>query len=457
LRYALVRFRRPLVISPASVAVAALLAGVLLPRIAAAVVQSAELFSTQPYFYGRFEARVRFAPGEGVVSSFFLWKDRPNNTGPWNELDFEKINSDCRLQTNIWTGTGTQSAMINTPSFNICNDYHTYAFEWTPDYIAWFIDGAQIRRETGARVTEYTQNATAGMAIHFNIWQGDSSFGGNLSTSTLPVYQYISWAQYSSYANGAFTLKWREEFTGSATPQNWQRGDWLAPLNHSMHNMNNVAYVNGTAVLALTNDGATGYTGTPPADPGSGGTTGAGGAGGTGAGGTTGSAGRGGTTGSAGRGGTTGAGGTGGSASAGTGGSSSSGRGGNAAGGSAGNGAAGTSGVAGNGAAGTSGVAGNGAGGTVTGTAGDTGGPTGSAGTTGTGGTSTTGGAGTGQDPSGTGGTAVAGQAGTTGQTGGGGGCSCDVGSGSGGRALTALLLLATFASVRRRSRRARP
>ena len=141
---------------------AVLLVGVLAPR-AAAATQSAELYRTQAYFYGRFEARVRFAPGEGVVSSFFLWKDGSSSTTSWNELDFEKINSDCRLQTNIWTGKGTQNATINTPTFNICNDYHTYAFEWTPDYIAWLIDGTQIRKVTGANVTEYTQNASQGM------------------------------------------------------------------------------------------------------------------------------------------------------------------------------------------------------------------------------------------------------------------------------------------------------
>ena len=203
---------RAFALSKPGLTLAALLVGVLVPRVAAAV-QSAELYRTQAYFYGRFEARVRFAPGEGVVSSFFLWRDGSSSTTSWNELDFEKINSDCRLQTNIWTGKGTQSATINTPSFNICNDYHTYAFEWTPDYIAWFIDGAQVRKVTGANVTEYTQNASQGMSIHFNIWQGDSSFGGNLSTSTLPVYQYISWAQYSSYANGAFQMQWREEFS----------------------------------------------------------------------------------------------------------------------------------------------------------------------------------------------------------------------------------------------------
>ena len=218
----------PLAVSKPGLTLAVLLVGVLAPR-AAGATQSAELYRSQAYFYGRFEAHVRFAPGEGVVSSFFLWKDGSSSTTSWNELDFEKINSDCRLQTNIWTGKGTQSAMINTPSFNLCNDYHTVAFEWTPDYIAWLIDGTQIRKVTGANVTEYTQNASQGMTMHFNIWAGDSTFGGNLTASTLPVHQYISWAQYSSYANGAFQMQWREEFNGSAAPSGWLTGNWASP------------------------------------------------------------------------------------------------------------------------------------------------------------------------------------------------------------------------------------
>src|ERR1700759_4033905 len=100
-------------------ALAALLLGAMAPR-AASAPASPELYRTQAYFYGRFEARIRFAPGEGVVSSFFLWKDGSSSTTSWNELDYEKINATCRLQSNIWTGTGTQSSEIDTPAFNVC-------------------------------------------------------------------------------------------------------------------------------------------------------------------------------------------------------------------------------------------------------------------------------------------------------------------------------------------------
>jgi len=274
------RFRRPTTLST-PLTFAALLVALLAPR-AASAVASAELYRTEAYFYGRFEARVRFAPGEGVVSSFFLWKDGSSSTTSWNELDYEKTNAACRLQTNVWTGTGQQSAQNNTPTFDICGDYHTYAFEWTPDYIAWYIDGNQIRKVTGASVAEYTQNASQGMAIHFNVWVGNSSFGGVLDPATLPVQQFISWAQYSSYANGAFQMQWRDEFDGDTIPAGWALGTWASPYNLSMHNPANVTFADGIAVLSMTADDATGYTGTPPTDSNDGGAPGYGGSSGTG-------------------------------------------------------------------------------------------------------------------------------------------------------------------------------
>src|ERR1022692_1081508 len=261
---------RPLAVSKRPLTLATLLFGLFVPR-AASAVQSAELYGTQAYFYGRFEARVQFAPGEGVVSSFFLWKDGSSSTTSWNELDFEKANATCRLQTNIWTGTGTQSAEFDTPTFNICGGYHTYAFDWTPDYIAWFIDGNQIRKVTGASVTEYTKNASQGMVMHLNVWVGNSNFGGTLDPSILPVNQYIGWVQYSSYANGAFEPQWREEFGGATIPSSWAVGNWASPFNLSTHNPANVSFVDDVAVLSMTADSATGYSGTPPADSSDGG------------------------------------------------------------------------------------------------------------------------------------------------------------------------------------------
>ena len=250
---------------PGSVAAAAALILTLSPAPAAAV-QSAELYRTQAILYGRFEARVQFAPAEGVVSSYFLWKDGSSSTTSWNELDYEKTHANCQMQTNIWSGMGSQTPMIAPTTADRCTAYHTYTFEWTPDYIAWFVDGTQLRRETGAVVAEYTQNASQGMAIHFNVWVGNTSFGGVLDPAMLPMNEYIDWVQYSSYTNGTFQQEWREDFDGAGVPAGWAVGNWQSPFNLSVHNPANVNFVNGVAVLSLTADDATGYSGTPPAD-----------------------------------------------------------------------------------------------------------------------------------------------------------------------------------------------
>jgi len=229
---------------------------------------SAELYNTQPYYYGRFEARIRFAAGDGVVSSFFLWKEGSEVQGTfWNELDFEKVGANCQVRTNALYGNPESSHHgPDAPGNDLCSDYHDYRFEWTPTYIAWGVDGQEIGRADQGTADAFAQNASDGMTFHFNVWPGDESFGGNYNPAILPVYQYISWVEYSSYDNGTFNLEWREEFDGGALPSGWAVGDWGSPKGRSTHSPNNVGFVDGIAVLALTTDGATGVPSTVPPD-----------------------------------------------------------------------------------------------------------------------------------------------------------------------------------------------
>jgi MYXO-CTERM domain-containing protein len=250
----------------------------------ASATKSAELYTSKAYPYGRFEARMRMTAGDGVVSAFFLWKDGSEKAGTfWNELDYEKIGATCELQTNALFGNpSVNHTQKPTVTADLCGDFHVYAYEWTADYISWSVDGTEIRRETGDIAAAYAQNVPNGMQLHFNIWPGDSSFGGNFSPSILPVHQYIDWVQYSAYANGAFTLTWREDFTAATAPSGWLTGNWASPKNLSTHDPRNVNFLGGYAVLSLTSDDAPG-----PAGAMSGPDTGAGGlgAGGTGMGG----------------------------------------------------------------------------------------------------------------------------------------------------------------------------
>lgn len=234
----------------------------------AGAVASAELYQNQTYTYGRFEARVRFAAGDGVISSFFLWKPGSEVPGTfWNELDFEKLGADCRLQTNPLYGLPVvDHSRIESVEGDPCGEYHTYTFEWTPTYIAYLVDGVELRRDGEEAATAFTQNAASGMQIHFNIWPGDATFGGNFDANILPVQQYISWVQYSSFSAGEFTLAWREEFDGPTLPSGWAVGTWPSPKSLSTHQPVNVSFSSGVAILSLTADEATGFAGAPPPD-----------------------------------------------------------------------------------------------------------------------------------------------------------------------------------------------
>jgi MYXO-CTERM domain-containing protein len=260
----------------------------LIPRSALAV-KSGELYTEASHKFGRFEASIKFPAGDGIVGAYFLWKAGSEVAGTfWNELDFEKVGADCQLESNAFYGNpATVHAQRHTPATLLCGSYHTFTFEWTPEYLAWSVDGVELRRDTGAAAAAYAENAAAGMQYRFNIWPGDASFGGNFDPSTLPVYEEIDWVQYSSYANGAFTLEWRDDFNNAALDPRWLVGTWESPKRLSQHDPRNVGIVDGHAILALTSDEGVGM-GVPPQPAGGGG--GAAGGGGVGGGGLAGGA-----------------------------------------------------------------------------------------------------------------------------------------------------------------------
>ncbi len=97
------------------------------------------------------------------------------------------------------------------------------------------------------------------MQLRFNVWPGDSSFGGDFDPAILPVYEYIDWVEYSAYNNGAFEVQWREDFTDGKLPSGWNTGSWDSPKGLSTHSEDNVGFMDGYIVLALTADEATGF------------------------------------------------------------------------------------------------------------------------------------------------------------------------------------------------------
>jgi hypothetical protein len=112
--------------------------------------------------YGRWELRMRYIGLNGTVNCFVLvsdgvWKDgvRLSNpeTGPWQEYDMEICGNNpdhisTTLHINHWRNedfsTGRGGGFETYPGFN--TEFHTWACEWTPDYVTWEVDGQVYRK-----------------------------------------------------------------------------------------------------------------------------------------------------------------------------------------------------------------------------------------------------------------------------------------------------------------------
>ncbi|WP_437892885.1 family 16 glycosylhydrolase [Sorangium sp. So ce124] len=245
--------------------------------------KGAEVYSSQSYLQGRIEMRMRMSRGSGILSTFFTYKNGSEMSGAfWEEIDIEVFGKDNARswQSNIITGMGTRttSEQVHNAGVSLADAYHTYALEWTPDYVAWSIDGREIKRTTGAQVTALKNP----QSFRFNTWSSDATeWVGAFDDSALPQHQFVNWIKYYRYNNGNFELAWQDDFN-SLDSTRWSKGDWTFDGNRVDFDPQNVTVKDGTLVLSLTREGQTGFTGAVPRDEDTGAGTGAG-AGGAGA------------------------------------------------------------------------------------------------------------------------------------------------------------------------------
>ena len=114
----------------------------------------AELYTLKEYTYGKYEARMKMAAASGTVSSMFLYQNGSEQASAprWVEVDIEVLGkSPSSFQSNIITGkAGAQVTSEKHHKVDPAADqsFHTYAIEWTPDYVRWTVDGVEVRKTT---------------------------------------------------------------------------------------------------------------------------------------------------------------------------------------------------------------------------------------------------------------------------------------------------------------------
>ena len=176
------------------------------------------LKALEPVLYGKFETRIKPAQGDGLVSSFFTFNDSCCTHTPWNEIDIELLGRyEHVVDMNAITWGQSSHVRQHYVPFNPHQDFHIYGFEWTPDYVAWFIDGEEIYRQDEGHIQEMSYS----QKIHMNIWNPVyDHWVGVWDDRILPRFSYYDYVSYASYTPGEgdigtnqnFTLEWHDDF-----------------------------------------------------------------------------------------------------------------------------------------------------------------------------------------------------------------------------------------------------
>src|SRR5262245_5662069 len=107
--------------------------------------------------YGRFEARLRIPRGQGIWPAFWMLGNDIGSVG-W------PTSGEIDIMENIGREPNTVHGTIHGPGYSggegigagytiggaFADAFHTFAVEWGPDFIAWFVDGVQYQRRTPA-------------------------------------------------------------------------------------------------------------------------------------------------------------------------------------------------------------------------------------------------------------------------------------------------------------------
>lgn len=153
-----------------------------------------EVQSRAEHGYGTYEVRLRSGRGSGLNAAFFTYVG-PVHGRDHHEIDIEILTRDTGAVTfNTYVAGAAQSggrAPLAPPSDA---GFRTYAFDWRPDGIAWFVDGALVHRTgAGSPVPEPPQR------IYASLWSSDSfpDWMGPFDETALPAVLEIDWIAFT--------------------------------------------------------------------------------------------------------------------------------------------------------------------------------------------------------------------------------------------------------------------
>lgn len=145
--------------------------------------------------FGLYQVRARMDPGQGVDGGALLWP--ASNIWPGPEVDLmESPNADRSHDylTVHWLGNNGQDS-YNTYGFSLdVSQWHTYALDWTPDLLTYYIDGQPV-----LTTSDHVPQAPEWLSLQGYVANaGDLVYAGGPSAATPPVVSlHVDWVSIS--------------------------------------------------------------------------------------------------------------------------------------------------------------------------------------------------------------------------------------------------------------------
>ncbi|WP_019135884.1 glycoside hydrolase family 16 protein [Cellulomonas massiliensis] len=152
--------------------------------------------------YGRIEARIQIPRGQGIWPAFWmLGGDFPQTSWPSSgEIDvMENVGYEPhRVHGTVhgpgYSGGSGITGMYQHPQgWSFADTFHTFAIDWRPGQITWFVDGVQFHQVTRASVGSNAWVFDKPYFLILNVAVGGSWPGYPDASTTFPQQMKVDW------------------------------------------------------------------------------------------------------------------------------------------------------------------------------------------------------------------------------------------------------------------------
>jgi beta-glucanase (GH16 family) len=170
--------------------------------------------------YGRFEASIKIPKGQGIWPAF--WMLGGNNWPTTGEID---------IMENVGSAPNTVYGTVHGPGYSgaggiggnktigsaLGDAFHTYAVDWSPNLIVWYLDGSEYFRVTPANINGNTWVYDHPFFMIMNVAVGGYWPGSPNSSTVFPqtmLVDYVRVSAWNSDGGGATGSALKSNFSG---------------------------------------------------------------------------------------------------------------------------------------------------------------------------------------------------------------------------------------------------